>query len=141
MKFSLLCIDTALSQSSIGAQYSKQNMINFSQCLAELAQKFKFLLLAVLRSDSIKRNYGGLIFNFSCFSGQNSASLEEFGVHLFFLSRNIKKLQAILAETTFNLCSQKMQCRWLQNSVSMWAEFWSKKQLNQLLLIKDRSLY
>ena len=106
-----LCTDTALSQSSIGAQYSKQNMVNFSQCLAELAQKLKFLLLAVLRSDSIKRNYGGLIFNFSCFSGQNSASLEEFGVHLFFLSRNIKKLQAILAETTFNLCSQKMQCR------------------------------
>ena len=43
LKFSLLCTDTALSQSSIGAQYSKQNMIKFSQCLAELAQKFKFL--------------------------------------------------------------------------------------------------
>ena len=43
LKFSLLGTDTALSQSSIGAQYSKQNMIKFSQCLAELAQKFKFL--------------------------------------------------------------------------------------------------
>ena len=43
LKFSLLCTDTALSQSSIGAQYSKQHMIKFSQCLAELAQKFKFL--------------------------------------------------------------------------------------------------
>ena len=42
MKFSLFCTDTALSQSSIGAQYSKQNMIKFSQCLAELVQKFKF---------------------------------------------------------------------------------------------------
>ena len=31
-------------QTSIGAQYPKQNMIKFSQCLAELAQKFKFLL-------------------------------------------------------------------------------------------------
>ena len=36
-------VHTALSQSSIGAQYSKQNMIEFSQCLAELVQKFKFL--------------------------------------------------------------------------------------------------
>ena len=32
-----------LTQPSIGAQYSKQNMIKFSLCLAELAQKFKFL--------------------------------------------------------------------------------------------------
>ena len=41
MKLSLLCTDTALSQPSIGAQYPKQNMIKFSQCLAELAQKLK----------------------------------------------------------------------------------------------------
>ena len=32
-----------ITESSIVAQYSKQNMINFSQCLADLAQKFKFL--------------------------------------------------------------------------------------------------
>ena len=32
-----------LEPASIGAQYSKQNMIKFSQCLAELAQEFKFL--------------------------------------------------------------------------------------------------
>ena len=33
---------------------SKQSMIKFSQCLAELAQKSNFLKLAVLRSDSMK---------------------------------------------------------------------------------------
>ena len=43
LKFSLFCTDTTLLQSSIGAEYSKQNMIKFSQCLVELAQKFKFL--------------------------------------------------------------------------------------------------
>ena len=51
-----------MSQSSIGAHYSKQNMIKFSQCLAELVQKLNFFKLAVLRSDSMKRNYGDLIF-------------------------------------------------------------------------------
>ena len=54
-------VQSELSQSSIGAQYSKQNMIKFSQCLAELAQKFKFL--AVLQGDSMKQNYRRLIFN------------------------------------------------------------------------------
>jgi hypothetical protein len=29
IEISLLCTDTALTQSSIGAQYSKQNMIKF----------------------------------------------------------------------------------------------------------------
>ena len=43
LKFSLLCTDTAMSQSIIGAQYSKQNMIKFFQCLTELVQIFKFL--------------------------------------------------------------------------------------------------
>ena len=43
LKFPLLCTDTALSKPSIGAQYQKQNMIKFSQCIAELAQEFKFL--------------------------------------------------------------------------------------------------
>jgi hypothetical protein len=38
-----VCADTALSQPSIGAQYPKQNMIKFSLCLAELAEKFTFL--------------------------------------------------------------------------------------------------
>ena len=45
-------------------QYPKQNMIKFSLCLAELAQKFKFLWTnSVLRSDFMKRNYGRFIFN------------------------------------------------------------------------------
>ena len=61
-QFSLLCTDTALSQPSIGAQYSKQNMIKFSQCLAELDQKFKFLSLTVLQSDFMKQNYERFIF-------------------------------------------------------------------------------
>ena len=34
---------TVTAQYSIGAQYPKQNMNKFSQCLDELAQKFKFL--------------------------------------------------------------------------------------------------
>ena len=36
------------------AQYPKQNMIKFSQCLAELAQNSNFFKLAVLPSDSMK---------------------------------------------------------------------------------------
>ena len=64
LKFSLLCTDTVLSQSSIGAQFSKQNMIKFFQCLDELAQTFNFFKLAVLRSDSKKQNYEGLTFTF-----------------------------------------------------------------------------
>ena len=42
MKFSLLCTDTALSHSSIGAQYPKQNMIKFSQQPCRIGAKFKF---------------------------------------------------------------------------------------------------
>ena len=82
VEVSLVCTDTALSQSSIGAQYSKQNMINFSQCLAELAQKFNFFKLAVLRSDSMKRNYEGLIFNYSNVYLYDMACLLDH-VHLF----------------------------------------------------------
>ena len=43
LKFFLLCTDIAMSQTNIAAQYSKQNMIKFSQCPAQLVQKFKFL--------------------------------------------------------------------------------------------------
>ena len=49
-------------QSSIGAHYSKQKMIKFSQYPNELAEKSNFFKLAVLQSDSMKGNYEGLIF-------------------------------------------------------------------------------
>ena len=39
----LLVIEIFFTQPSIGAQYPKQNMTKFSQCLAELAHKFRFL--------------------------------------------------------------------------------------------------